>query len=163
MSEDIIVSNSEFKEKYNYDLATQVMKMLPTPQASDYVSTVREKDYSLRHLEHATGWAKNQMLPTPCATEAEKAGKGDKQNSLTRMVLRGEMLPTPVKSDFQPRWKTENWEGDSDLPSVINGILGTRSQLSPQFVMEMMGFQNDWTLLPFLNGEKSQSKPQETP
>ena len=32
------------------------------------------------------------------------------------------------------------------------------SQLSPQFVMEMMGFPTDWTLLPFLNGEENQSR-----
>jgi DNA (cytosine-5)-methyltransferase 1 len=36
------------------------------------------------------------------------------------------------------------------------------SHLSPQFVMEMMGFPTDWTLLPFLNGDKNQLKPEET-
>jgi site-specific DNA-cytosine methylase len=39
---------------------------------------------------------------------------------------------------------------------------GKTSQLSPQFVMEMMGFPTDWTELPFLNGEKNQSKQGET-
>jgi hypothetical protein len=72
------------------------------------------------------------------------------------------MLPTPQASDFQPRWKTENWKGESDLPSVINGINGTRSQLSSHFVLEMMGFPTDWTLLPFLNGAENQSKQEET-
>jgi hypothetical protein len=64
------------------------------------------------------------------------------------------MLPTPTKSDYNQRWKTENWEGNSDLPSVINEICGTRSHLSTQFVGEMMGFPENWTELPFQNGEK---------
>jgi hypothetical protein len=73
------------------------------------------------------------------------------------------MLPTPVKSDHQNRWKTENWDGTSDLPSVINTALGTGSQLSPLFVEEMMGFPKNWTVLPFQNGEENQSKDTETP
>ncbi len=80
--------------------------------------------------------------------------------TLTRAMSMG-MLPTPTKLDFNPRWETENWKGD-DLGSHINEMLGTRSHLSPQFVLEMMGFPTDWTALPFLNGEKSQSRPQET-
>jgi len=32
-------------------------------------------------------------------------------------------------------------------------------QLNPQFVAEMMGFPEDWTELPFLNGDKNQLKP----
>jgi hypothetical protein len=64
------------------------------------------------------------------------------------------LLPTPTKSDYNQRWKTENWEGNSDLPSVINEICGTRSHLSTQFVGEMMGFPENWTELPFQNGEK---------
>jgi hypothetical protein len=71
------------------------------------------------------------------------------------------MLPTPRTSDERMHWKTENWKGD-DLGSHINEMFGTRSHLSPQFVMEMMGFPTDWTLLPFLNGEKNQSRLEAT-
>jgi hypothetical protein len=71
------------------------------------------------------------------------------------------MLPTPRTSDERMHWKTENWKGD-DLGSHINEMLGTRSHLSPQFVLEMMGFPTDWTELPFLNGEQNQSKQQGT-
>ena len=39
---------------------------------------------------------------------------------------------------------------------------GKTSQLSVQFVEEMMGFPKNWTELPFLNGDKNQSKPTET-
>ena len=36
---------------------------------------------------------------------------------------------------------------------------GKPSQLNPLFVMEMMGFPPNWTVLPFQNGETNQSKP----
>jgi hypothetical protein len=112
-------------------LAQQAMRgMIPTPQASDYVGTVRNNDYSLRHIEHQTGWLKK-------------------------------MLPTPTKSDYQTRWRMPNWKGD-DLVSEVNHILGTRSQLNPRFVAEMMGFPHNWTELPFQNGERNPSKDMET-
>jgi len=75
------------------------------------------------------------------------------RGSLSGAFQKG-MLPTPVKSDHQARWKTGNWEGKSDLPSVINETFGTRSQLNPLFVEEMMGFPKNWTALPFQSGEK---------
>jgi hypothetical protein len=48
------------------------------------------------------------------------------------------------------------------MHGLTNGIAGKTSQLSPQFVMEMMGFPKDWTLSPFLNGETNQLKQEET-
>jgi hypothetical protein len=66
------------------------------------------------------------------------------------------MLPTPSARD----WKGEGGNG-ADLNRTIGTGTGTTSQLSPQFVLEMMGFPTDWTELPFLNGETSQSKPEE--
>jgi len=95
--------------------------------------------------------------------EAKGYRNGTKYNSLMSQILYGKMLPTPVKSDHQNRWKTENWDGTSDLPSVINTALGTRSQLSPLFVEEMMGFPKNWTASPFQSGEENQSKHTETP
>lgn len=44
-------------------------------------------------------------------------------------------------------------ENQDSLTKRARSITGQTSQLSPQFVMEMMGFPPDWTLLPFLNGE----------
>jgi hypothetical protein len=139
--------------------------LLPTPTAMDSTNatatmkSTQVKEGSMHSVTLTREMAMG-LLPTPCATEAEKAGKGDSQNSLTRMVLRGEMLPTPRTSDERMHWKTENWKGD-DLGSHINEMLGTRSHLSPQFVLEMMGFRTNWTLLPFLSGEMSQSKQEE--
>jgi hypothetical protein len=95
------------------------------------------------------------------AKPIRESGIKGNSNLYATLQFRG-MLPRPQASDFQPRWKTENWKGESDLPSVIKGINGTHSHLSPHFVMEMMGFPTDWTLLPFLNGERSHSKQEET-
>jgi hypothetical protein len=73
-------------------------------------------------------------------------------------IARHRMLPTPSARD----WKGEGGNG-ADLNRSVGTGTGTNSQLSPQFVMEMMGFPTDWTLLPFLNGETNQSKPEEMP
>jgi hypothetical protein len=132
--------------------------------------------FQLYNSTHPTEGIESGLLPTPRALTIEENLDGwqkrmDKRiedgmttisPNLHILAMRG-MLPTPTKSDFQPRWKTENWEGNSDLPSVMNEMLGTRSHLSPQFVLEMMGFPTDWTLLPFLSGETSQSKQEEMP
>jgi hypothetical protein len=111
-----------------------------------------------------------KMLPTPKATEISETWEQHKNraknpNAKNRgaslsATISG-MLPTPVASDHQNRWPTENWRGN-DLPSVINGKLGTRSQLNPHFVEEMMGFPKGWTVLPFQSGEENQSKDTET-
>jgi site-specific DNA-cytosine methylase len=66
------------------------------------------------------------------------------------------LLPTPTKMDYKVRYKTKNWKGKSDLPSVINEMLGTRSQLNPLFVEEMMGFPKNWTLSAFQNIKMNQ-------
>jgi len=104
------------------------------------------------------------LLPTPTAMDSTNATaqmkstqvKNGSMHSVTlaRAMAMG-MLPTPRAADWNPKWPSENWKGDSDLNSVINGINGTRSHLSPHFVLEMMGFPIDWTLLPFLNGESN--------
>jgi hypothetical protein len=63
-------------------------------------------------------------------------------------------------------------KGETLMKSKENGNLaqqiahqtgGGTSQLNPQFVMEMMGFPTDWTELPFRNGDKKASKPEEMP
>jgi hypothetical protein len=110
------------------------------------------------------------MIPTPTAMDSTNATATMKSTqvkegsmhsvTLTRAMSMG-MLPTPQASDETMRWNTEKWKGD-DLVSHINEALGTRSHLSPQFVLEMMGFPTDWTELPFLSGEMSQLKQQGT-
>lgn len=130
--------------------------ILPTPTTDERDAKYKQGGTNLRA-------AIKEFLPTPLASDGTKLTGSDTENqmSLTKLA-RKQMLPTPVASDHHLRWPTENWKGDSDLPSVINGINGTRSQLNPQFVEEMMGFPENWTLSPFQNGERNQSKPTET-
>lgn len=153
--------------------------LLPTPQASDFVSTVRDNDYSLRHLEHQSGWVK-KMLPTPKAMMPKesqnstiingrivrKSGQDFGMN--LEVMAQFKMLPTPTASDKNGgvTRPTERLQYGTSLVNhmhgLTNGISGKTSQLAPQFVMEMMGFPTDWTELPFLNGDKNQSKQEET-
>jgi hypothetical protein len=109
------------------------------------------------------------MLPTPTCQDADKATKKmrqNHQNNLTAIVF-NQMLLTPSASDGI----RSTMKGETLIKSKENGNLaqqiahktgGGTSHLSPQFVMEMMGFPTDWTLLPFLNGEANQSKQEAT-
>jgi len=82
--------------------------------------------------------------------------------NLETLASRG-LLPTPKAQDcrhaLRDRGKSNLGEEISDMNYQITG---KTSHLSPQFVMEMMGFPSDWTLLPFLNGDKNQLKLEET-
>jgi hypothetical protein len=147
----------------------KVWGMLPTPTAMDSTNatatmkSTQVKEGSMHSVTLTRAMAMG-MLPTPIAGD----WKGQLRSDGTANMLSGKMallhkqgmLPTPAASDEKMHWKTENWKGD-DLGSHINEMLGTRSHLSPQFVLEMMGFPTDWTLLPFLNGETSQLKQEE--
>jgi hypothetical protein len=101
------------------------------------------------------------MLPTPRAQEIENSKQRIKENridSITTMAKLG-MLPTPQAADGGKLGGNENQDS---LTKRARLETGTTSQLNPQFVMEMMGFPPDWTELPFLNGETSQSKQEAT-
>jgi hypothetical protein len=132
--------------------------------------------------------AEQGFIPTPMASDATTGaiiGKNDifvhtkglprkiNQNGTDGSVGLGrlvQMLPTPNQRDYKgctkPGERTsitgKTQKYGETLPDTIKKISGQTSQLSPQFVMEMMGFPIDWTLLPFLNGDKSQSKQEET-
>jgi DNA-cytosine methyltransferase len=197
------------------NLATQVMEMLPTPNASDSNNANNKENHDVKR-GYLRGFASMGLLPTPLAscmeqtnTEAydkrmerlvEKghhpftmpldqmairgllptpmASEGDKmtgsitenQMSLTKMVRQG-MLPTPNSFDWNTARSEETLEKAKErhkekgvvLQSSLRQIAGQGFQLSPLFVGEMMGFPKNWTTSPFLNGEKNQSKPTETP
>ena len=130
----------------------------------------------------------HNMLPTPTASMAERGTErklqvidGEIQNISPKGVKFGinirqlaeqgflpKMLNTPTASDknggvTRPTEKLQYGTSlVNQMHGLTNGIPGTTSQLSPQFVLEMMGFPTDWTLLPFLNGETNQSKQEET-
>ena len=130
----------------------------------------------------------HNMLPTPTASMAERGTErklqvidGEIQNISPKGVKFGinirqlaeqgflpKMLNTPTASDknggvTRPTEKLQYGTSlVNQMHGLTNGTPGTTSQLSPQFVLEMMGFPTDWTLLPFLNGETNQSKQEET-
>jgi hypothetical protein len=134
--------------------------------------------FQLYPSTHHTEGTESGLLPTPSVADIEGSPKRIDQisqgqngtfyrtsdNTGTRFGAKlndvARLLPTPRTSDKNMHWRTENWKGD-DLGSHINEMFGTRSHLSPQFVLEMMGFPTDWTLLPFLSGETNQSKQEE--
>jgi hypothetical protein len=113
----------------------------------------------------------SMMLPTPLASEGGKMSGSPTENqiSLTKLARQG-MLPTPAARDFSGAVKsgkriTKNGKIQNygkQLPNIIQDLGGKPSQLNPLFVAEMMGFPENWTTLPFLNGETNQSKPMET-
>ena len=108
--------------------------MLPTPQASDFVGTVQQNNYSLRHLEHGTGWA--QMLPTPTARD-EKNGSNITDNRMQRKIQQGwtidlndmarcGMLPTPTAQDGGKATKKMRENHQNNLTAVVfHGMLPT--------------------------------------
>jgi hypothetical protein len=128
--------------------------LLPTPKTMDATNEGREltdgKSISfktgMRYGISLPQMAKNQMLPTPSAFDWNTAQTQEKYQERKQMQKEnGINLHYPLKQ----------------MAMDIN-LTGTTSQLSPQFVLEMMGFPTDWTELPFLNGETNQSKQEET-
>ncbi len=64
------------------------------------------------------------------------------------------MLPTPLASDSPE--KNTGKRNEDGLQKRAFQQTGQAGQLSPHFVLEMMGFPPYWTELPFLNGETNQ-------
>jgi hypothetical protein len=123
------------------------------------------------------------MLPTPTTMDSTSATANMKSTqvkegsmhsvTLARALDMG-MLPTPAACDYKGAYRPESMiskNGAINREERLVNIyykLGAdynsqTSQLNPHFVLEMMGFPTDWTLLPFLNGEQNQSKQEEMP
>jgi len=118
------------------NLATQVVGMLPTPQAN-CSKGMNPENVELRG---------NKMYN-------KKTGQ-QIQSSPEQWAKMG-MLPTPTTgADHRAQYA----QGGKSLRCH----LGQTSQLSPLFVEEMMGFPKNWTVSPFQNGEENQSKHTET-
>ncbi len=157
--------------------------MLPTPTAMDSsnatanMKSTQVKEGSMHSVTLARAMAMG-MLPTPTVQDGNKATKKwreDHQNNLTAHVF-NKMLPTPTSTDYKGAYSPDSMVSKDgiDRANLLRNIYvhtgdewkqkdGKTSQLNPQFVMEMMGFPTDWTLLPFLNGEQNQSRPEEMP
>jgi hypothetical protein len=121
------------------------MGLLPTP-----TSVQRDHPERVKELKQ-TG-----------AKTIHSRNKGEERpNSIIDYLMFHSILPTPTESDFKGgRSDQKPREGHNPMTNNLRDSIsfldktGKSSQLSPQFVMEMMGFPADWTELPFLNGEK---------
>lgn len=80
----------------------------------------------------------------------EKYDNGTTVPNLATQVVG--MLPTPIAQESD---KITGKENQDSLTKRARLITGKTSQLSPQFVEEMMGFPKNWTALPFQSGEEN--------
>ena len=147
------------------DYAT--LGMLPTPTASTgganhNSSAVTERGHGLNLLGAIQKINQNGKDLDTCSKVQKNIPNGANI-----------FLPTPMSSDCGD--KVTGLENQDSLTKRVRQMTGQRSQLNPLFVMEMMGFPPDWTLIPFLkesqgqekpilseDGEMNQSKPEET-
>jgi hypothetical protein len=152
--------------------------LLPIPTAMDSTNaTANMKSTQVKegsmHSVTLTRAMSMGILPTPKVggqegyeTRAKRQGHEKAISHLEAFVEFHTMLPTPATRDYKGARSTEALEksGRSETNSLPDAFhqSGLSSQLSPQFVLEMMGFPTDWTLLPFLNGETNQSKQEAT-
>jgi hypothetical protein len=152
--------------------------LLPTPTAMDSTNatanmkSTQVKEGSMNSVTLMRAMSMG-ILPTPKVggkegyeTRAKRQGHEKAISHLEAFVEFHTMLPTPATRDYKGARSTEALEksGRSETNSLPDAFhqSGLSSQLSPQFVLEMMGFPTDWTLLPFLNGETNQSKQEAT-
>ena len=106
------------------------------------------------------------LLPTPKVGGKEgyesRAKRQGHQKAISHLeaFVEYHLLPTPTADD-NPAKNTGKRNQDSLQKRAFQDT-GKTSQLNPLFVMEMMGFPPNWTVLPFQNGEMKVSKEEET-
>lgn len=98
--------------------------------------------------------ANRGLLPTPvsamdgCYADKKHISGQKLRNSPSIATLAQQgLLPT---AQYCEGTKLTGKENQESLTKLVRNQTGTTSQLSPQFVMEMMGFPPEWTLKPFL-------------
>lgn len=86
-----------------------------------------------------------------------KWGRGDKMDNKIQF---GQPNGTRAYSDgcerYAPNTTSEGFQRTMPLYTVCLPNALQTSQLNPQFVAEMMGYPTDWTVLPFLSGDRNQ-------
>jgi hypothetical protein len=143
------------------DLAAS--QLLPTLQAAE--------GHKLTGLENQPSMTKmvrqmQNLAPTPAARDYNgKSGqsrnqkRANPQDSVPNMISRMQekLIPTPAAQNHKGAKKiNKNMQGSPNLPDYIAQTLPD-GQLNPLFVLEMMGFPPDWTLLPFLMEENHEA------
>jgi len=150
--------------------------LLPTPRANqvngmDLNNEKLAKRNKSNLEEEVAKWVVEGMLPTPTTDSATNRKDKYKQGGTPLSVAVNKMLPTPTTSCANggtkaPRKDGKTRESELNHWATINRdeaqATGKTSQLNPQFVEEMMGFPENWTLSPFQSGETNPSKPTET-
>lgn len=137
--------------------------LLPTPNAGEGEKGARTYNPKSQMGKGLTAMAVNGMLPTPIAGD----WKGQVRSDGTANMLSGKIalmaktgnLPTPTARCHNAGTTKDRKDGisrDSELNHLVARSVGKSSQLNPLFVGEMMGFPRYYTVLPFLDGEKSQ-------
>ncbi len=101
------------------------------------------------------------LTPTVCGNYNQKGMSATSGDGLATAV---KTWPTPLTSDHRTRRASANWQGNSDLPSVVttqeelNGSIQPKSggQLNPTWVEWLMGWPLGWTDLKPLGMDKFQ-------
>lgn len=161
------------------------LSLLPTPNASEGTKWTTKYNPNSQMGTGLTAMAVNGLLPTPMACEIRhskrvkelKEAGGDtfhsrangetRPNGLMDYMDFMDMLPTPRANkvnDVNLNSPAMAQRNKGNLEESIAKFIqkeptfqtGETSQLNPLFVAEMMGFPADWTVSPFLHGEKNQ-------
>lgn len=124
--------------------------LLPTPKAREAADTPSERN---RHTPSMEAQAKLGLMATPNQRDWKGETGLPNQKDLNRDVMK--LMPTPAAQDSKNATLPISLRDRDTVPGAILRT-GQTGQLSPHFVMEMMGFPPDWTELPFLSGETNQ-------
>jgi hypothetical protein len=155
------------------ELMKSHFQLLPTPRASEG-GAFRDENGEMKK-SGINAMAKMGLLPTPTAFdynsartpekwEEDKQKWADKGVNLQmplKQMARLKMLPTPTTaltkhSDKEAYWKNRKEKGrQEDLAMIVHNQVGYNFQLNPRFVLEMMGFPNDYTIIPFLKNNSN--------
>lgn len=131
--------------------------------------------YQLVPLVRPTDETEYGLLPTPKASEASAGAElvsgrrktresGQRYSASIGDLAVSGLLPTPKAQEALGNASVDRGKFNlSDEVAKRCNLGGKSSQLNPLFVEEMMGFPERWTLLPFLVGDQSLSKPTEMP
>jgi hypothetical protein len=135
------------QEAKNGFLLARLYGMLPTPTATD-----------VHHADRVQA-----LKETGAETMASRKNGANRPNGLMDYLDFNQMLCTPTAQASRGNTSAKRGKGNlTDQIAEMELTDSKTSQLNPRFVMEMMGFPPDWTILPFLNGEMNQLKPEET-
>ena len=139
--------------------------------------TVQTQGLKVCNKQGKTVFMPLDLLPTPVASDgqggaAKVTGKkirrasGQVYSAKLRDLSVSNLLPTPRANKVNginlnnPQIAQRNKGNLKEfVAKIIQAIPyedGKTSQLNPLFVAEMMGFPPDWTVLPFLNGDRNQ-------